>query len=678
MNQQRRTASGIDRRDLASQLVTRLASLFASLFASLLAPLAMAGDSSLAAPGDGGPDHRPHGPAVYSMINLPAEEGAAACLNDKGQVAYSSFNYGSAGFFDGERMHDLGSLGGGFTAVRGLNRLGVVVGDTTDASEPFGAQRAFAWTAARGMWALAGPSGASARGINDRNQVVGTIPAAGISARAVRWDPGARLRPLGPVPLSLSEGWVINQFGTTGGFADVAGGSIHATLWDTAGRVTDLGTMGGLRGFTYFVNNRGAAAGIADDAGNEHELAFYWSGRGGRIPIGARDAGYRLVTALNDRGEVSGNTILPSGYAAYFWSRASGLVPLPSAGATYTDVIDMNNRGDMVGAIGRVPGAGTRAVRWPGLATPIDLGSRVLRPPPGLVIHAATAVNDAGHIVAHSNAGLVLLRPGSRGTDAPVLGPIAGLPDTVDVDQEVRLSLGFVDNSPTQVHRAQVDWSDGCASPHPLLREWRGVGKLEFQHRFCAPGFQTVTVKITDSGGRETEVRRQVFVNMPGLAVISGSGALHAGAGGAPLRFTLWAPLGGGGGGGVTADLGADPAAAGASAKRGWPFISLSGPFQFRADQVGKAVTNGRATHMEGIGRYNGRPGYRFHIEASQAGAGQQADKDRMRVRISHDEAGKGEVVDYDNGVAPSAKYPAGTGRKDRTVLVEGRLRLRN
>ena len=104
-------------------------------------------------------------------------------------------------------------------------------------------------------------------------------------------------------------------------------------LWEAGGRQIDLGTMSGSRGFTYFLNRRGAAVGISDTAGDQHEEAFYWSPRSGRVPIGAQDTGFRLVTALNDHGEVSGNTLLPSGYAAYFWTRSRGMTLLPGRGA---------------------------------------------------------------------------------------------------------------------------------------------------------------------------------------------------------------------------------------------------------------------------------------------------------------------------------------------------------
>ncbi len=620
-----------------------------------------------AAPGGESPDHRGHGAPVYSVINLPVEAGADAYLNEKGQVAFSSFIYNDAGFFDGDRMHGLGSLGGGFAAVRGLNNLGTVVGESNDASQPHPVYRSFVWTAARGMRALPGPAGGMARAINDRNQVVGDIPDPRITARAVRWDPGGRIRTLGPAPLSLSEARDINELGMAAGFADVAGGSIHAMLWDASGRQIDLGTMGGTRGFTFFVNRWGAAVGISDTPGDEHEAAFYWSPRGGRVPIGAQDTGFRLVTALNDRGDVSGNTLLPSGYAAYFWTRSRGMTLLPGGGAGYTDVLDLNNRGEMVGQVDRA-GMGTRAVRWPGLRPPIDLTSRIHRPPAGLVIHAATAINDAGVIAAHSNAGIILLRPGARGTDAPVLGPIAGLPDVVELGQELRLSLSFVDNSATQTHKARVEWSDGCASSHPAVRESRGVGTADFQHRFCAAGFHTVTAKITDSGGRFTVVRRQVYVNETGLAAVSGRGTLP-GAGGAdtlaePLRFALWAPL-------SDRTL---AARAGAGASGG--FLRLSGPFQFSADQLGTATRSGNLARLAGTGRYNGRPGYRFLIEATDEGQGERSGKDLLHVRISHRGPDGREELDYDNGPAAGMKARLAGQAWNRTALVEGGLRL--
>ncbi|MEO5933193.1 MAG: hypothetical protein ABIQ08_06550, partial [Duganella sp.] len=117
-----------------------------------------------------------------------------------------------------------------------------------------------------------------------------------------------------------------------------------------------------------------------------------------------------------------------------------------------------------------------------------------------------------------------------RGTDAPVLGPILDLPVTVKVGQDLALTLNFIDNSWTQTHKASVDWGDGCASPAPTLAEFGGSGQVRLRHRFCAPGCYSIKVLVTDSGGRATELQRDVFVEEPRLAALSGEGTLRGGA----------------------------------------------------------------------------------------------------------------------------------------------------
>lgn len=630
---------------------------------AVLVPLVLAGAARAhdQAPATSGPRAgegvRVEARGLYSVINLAAEGSAGGFLNERGQVAYTSYVFPTNGYFDGDRLYELGSLGGGFTSILGLNNRGVVVGHSTDNNGPFGDLRAFAWTRARGMRALPG-IGATAHAVNDRNQVAGLVPAPGISGRAVRWDPDGRVAFLGPLPVSLSEARAINDDALAGGFYDLPDGSIHATVWDGAGRLTDLGTLGGALAFTFFVNRAGEAAGVGDLA-DGRQGGFYWSARSGLVRIGLTGPGVRLVADLNGRGEIVGNSDGAAGAEAFLWSRTRGLRRLPGAGASATDVFDIGERGVMVGRTER-PGAGWRAVRWDGMAAPVDLNTRLYRPPAGLLLSAATALNEAGDILASSNAGLVLLRPGKRGTDAPVLGPITGLPEEATVGQEVEFRLSFVDNAPGQSHSASAAWSSGCPGPHPLVREARGVGEVRMRHRFCAAGFTDLTVRVSDSGGRATEVRRQVFVNAPGMAAVSGRGALAAlpsGAGRRPsrLHFTFWAPLAG-------------PQALGATAPAS--HIHLAGPFHSRAEQLHTAAREGPHVRLEGVGRYDGRPGYRFLIEASDgAGAG---GGDRVRVRISHTDGAGGEVVDYDNGHQPAGRSSTDGGAPDRSVVEEG------
>jgi uncharacterized membrane protein len=642
--------------------------------AALVAPFALGASGIAGAAGQGGTaaaTATAATPTQYSVINLDPEGGGFPLLNENGQAAVSSFLFRTNRFFDGDRLHELGSLGGSFTVARSLNNRGVVVGESQDNSPPFGEVYAFKYTVADGMRALPNSAGGSARDINDNNQVVGYVRIPGAAGRAVRWDPNGKVVNLGPLPLSGSEAHAINNQGFAGGFTDVAGGDIHAAVWDPAGRQTDLGSLGASIAFTDFVNERNEVAGDAEPGGNENLTGFFWSARDGIVKTGALGAG-RLVVALNDRGEIAGDTNVRGGRGAYLWSRANGLRVLPRGGAVETDVFDMNNNTQLVGRLLRADGS-TRAVRWNGVSNPVDLNTLLYRPPAGLVLEAAAAVNDAGAILAYSNAGMVMLRPGTKGTDAPVLGPVTGLPATLTAGQNVRLAVGFTDNSLTQTHKAVVTWTDNCTSPHPLVREARGVGEVSFQHRFCKPGYYFLTVQVTDSGGRTTDVRREIVVNDPGLAAVSGQGTLARaheapGARALPLRFALWAPA-----------ASAAAAKSGAS-EAGAPYFGLSGAIQFRSEQVGTPVIKGQQVHLEGTGLFMGRPGYRFVIDTDRG--------DRMRVRISHTESGGKEVVDYDNGNAGGnasgnaskdgldAAPPAEAGAPDRTVIAEGGLTL--
>jgi len=610
------------------------------------------------------------GQCVYSVINLLPGADWGAYLNQKGQVA----TYGAArnGFFDGDRLYELGSLGGGYTFVQGLNNRGVVVGESNDDSGPYGGQvLAFSWSVAGGMRALPGWSVSSAHAINDKNQIVGFTSAPGIiSHRAVRWNPDGSTTNLGPPPQSSSEAWTINNHGEAGGYTDLIDGSIHAMKWTASGSPIDLGTMSGTNtAFTYFVNQRGEAAGLAgNDDGN---YVFFWNSRDGMVATGAHEnQGSGQVVALNERSEVAGNTRLPAGRVPFLWSRSRGLVLLPGSTPEFTNVWSMNNRTQLVGYKGSGSGD-MRAVLWDGPTNPVDLNTRLHRPPAGLVLISAVAINDAGDIAAYSNAGMVLLRPGTRGTDAPVLGPIMGLPDTVNTGDDVQLTLGFVDNSRTQTHTVAVNWEDGCNSPHPLLQETGGVGVVKFQHHFCASGAYGVSVRVTDSAGRTTEVASQINVNYPATATLNGKGTLApmrsgGGSSALPLHFTLWAPLGN------------DSATTSSGFKAGTPLVRLSGPIQLLGEQFGTPTRSGQQVRLEGTGRLNGRPGYRFLIEAVDGSRQQPATGDRLRVRVAHTDGNGIEVVDYDN-LAPTTTAAAGVaGKADRTRVANGRVKLSN
>ena len=106
----------------------------------------------------------------------------------------------------------------------------------------------------------------------------------------------------------------------------------------------------------------------------------------------------------------------------------------------------------------------------------------------------------------------------------------------------------------------------------------------------------------------------------------------------------------------------AAPAASGPKGVGG--SVRLGGPFRFDSEQVGPASSDGRMYRVDGTGRWNGRPGYRFRLDV----AGQAApsgDGARLRLRVLHADRSGSDVVDYDSlppAAGNTALAEAGTG----------------
>lgn len=609
----------------------------------------------------------------YSVINLGPEGGGTTVLNQRDQAAFAIWSPDALfnGFFDGRRVHTLGSLGGSYTWLKGLNNQGVVVGQSQDA---LSSDRAFVWTVAAGMRALPSPALADANAINNANQVVGSVWARPFYPRASRWDPDGTLTSLGPQPARLSTARAINDRGVSVGEAEVQLNTSHAMVWDAAGTATDLGTFGGSQSSARHINASGQVLGTYYRDGRG--IGFFWSRKLGMVQIGP-DTGGQYVTALNDNGEVAGNKLIADNnsqyrYSPFTWSLRRGLRSLPVASAAEGRVLALNNRREMVGFVARTPedSRSRRAVYWSDVANPVDLNTRLYRAPAGLVLYSANEINDNGTIMADSNAGLVLLRPGKEGTAAPVLGAIAGAAadDALTLNDTVDFTVNFVDSAAAESHVASASVNDGCPAAAPSLRERRGLGDVSLRHTFCRAGAFTVKVKVTDRAGNATQVQRRLFVTDPSVATLIGHGALTpsgnlaASSREAPLRFAIWAPL--------------DARPAAASRVAAPALVNVTGPFHFSAEVVGQPEQNGQSIRLNGTGRFNGRAGYRFNVDASP-GDDQHGGADRLRLRISHtDAATKAEVVDYDNAADAAPIAAQMVNSADRMLVTQGKLRL--
>lgn len=448
-------------------------------------------------------------PLQYSVINLAPGSGAAL-LNKRGQVAFT----GSNSFFDGHKMHMLGSLGSGYTVLRGVNDMGVVVGQSQDAQSRY---RAFTWTVKDGMRSLPGAFTADAYAVNNLSQVVGYMQDVPLQAHARRWNPDGTLTKLGPETARIATARAINSRGEAVGDGEVTRYNNHAIFWDADGKETVLGNFGGTYSGAHHINEAGQLLGYYYL--EQRKIHFIWSRAHGMVRIGDTDT-IEQMAGLNNHGDVIGNAPinigLPQpGRPPYVWSQRRGLRSLPLAGAHDGIALALNNRRQVVGqATSTQDGVSSqRAVVWNDISSPVDLNTRLYRAPAGLVLYSARAINDDGVIVAESNAGLVLLRPGRSGTTAPVLGPITGGPkDAAKLGERVDLMVAFVDSNAGESHRASAQIDDGCPQNAPSLREQRGSGDVSVRHTFCRAGNFTLTVKVTDRAGNVTQVQRGLSV----------------------------------------------------------------------------------------------------------------------------------------------------------------------
>jgi probable HAF family extracellular repeat protein len=268
-------------------------------------------------------------------------------------------------------VRDLGTLGGTSSRAWGLNRSGMVVGESTTAS---GDRHAFLW----------------ANGV---------------------------MRDLGTLGGRQSVALGVNRLGHVIGWSDTAGtpSARHGFLWQN-GVITDLGSLGDGWTQAHAINGAGQIVGESG-AGNEFEPfrieAFVWQ-NGVMTSIGLFYNEDTFATAINGNGDVVGyGTGGPSGALKWVFDAGSGRymwAPLsaqsPEGVPTETRAYGINDLGHVVGrAVQRsaegVP-LGEVATLWrPGGVlgtTEVNLNS-LIPPESSWVLQEARAVDRVGRIV---------------------------------------------------------------------------------------------------------------------------------------------------------------------------------------------------------------------------------------------------------------------------------------
>jgi probable HAF family extracellular repeat protein len=175
----------------------------------------------------------------------------------------------------------LGSLGGNFSAAKGINNSAAVVGLSYTAANT---QHAFLWTQGGGMQDLTPDltsiGGGMAMAINSSNQVAGYyVPNGSNRTLGFIWTQAAGLQSLGAAG---TLAFAVNDSGTVVGQSPDANGNRHAFSWTQAGGIKDLGTLGGSQSSALSINSRGWIVGTSlTSSGTGILHGFLWTPSGG-------------------------------------------------------------------------------------------------------------------------------------------------------------------------------------------------------------------------------------------------------------------------------------------------------------------------------------------------------------------------------------------------------------
>jgi probable HAF family extracellular repeat protein len=170
---------------------------------------------------------------VRELGSLGSGHSYAYDINERGQVVGGSG--GHAFLWErGRGMVDLGTLAGWESEAVAINNRGHVVGRSRMGPSSGSPQHPFLWTKSgmRDLGTLADPTvSAYARGINDRDQVVGGSRTASGRWHAFLWEKGTMFD-LGCLPGGNScEAWDISESGVIAGFSEDADGDHVGVLW---------------------------------------------------------------------------------------------------------------------------------------------------------------------------------------------------------------------------------------------------------------------------------------------------------------------------------------------------------------------------------------------------------------------------------------------------------------
>jgi probable HAF family extracellular repeat protein len=335
----------------------------------------------------------------WSAPNWISGNGLIAGLSENGENdPLTGTPEARAVLWQSSQITDLGTLAGGYeSAANAVNNRGQVVGLATNGvSDPYS------------YWYY---------------QILGS--GTGTQGRAFLWDKQNGMQDLGT--LGGPDAWaaLVNERGQVTGIsytnstanANNANCAPNAPaqdpfFWDKNAGMIDIGTLGGTCGVPNALNNRGQVAGQSYLAGNTIAHAFLWDKRGHPQLNDLGTLGGDNASALwvDDAGDVVGYADVPNPpgcngltcvHHGVLWKHGA-ITDLGSVdGDPCSRALGINARGQIVGFTAAVcGGAATHGFLWENGGPAIDLNTLV-PPGSGLSLVEAIYINDRGEIAGN-------------------------------------------------------------------------------------------------------------------------------------------------------------------------------------------------------------------------------------------------------------------------------------
>jgi probable HAF family extracellular repeat protein len=304
--------------------------------------------------------------------------------------------------YDGNKMVDLGTLGGTESHSNSINSSAQIVGWTRLANDAY---RAFLYDGTmHDLGTLGGPA-STAYAINEHGQITGWSDVAGGGTHAFLYDHGV-MKNLGTLGGQFSYAVAINAAGQVTGHSNTAQGADHGFISGACACMRDIGTLGGDYAVPEAINDAGQVVGTSLTAELKHR-AFLYDGTSMK-DLGTLGGDASFAKAINRAGLVIGVALTSGGDQHAFVYDGTSMKDLGTFGGTASEALAINGLNQVVGSANTA--GGQHAMSWTAAGGLVDLNTRIPNAPAGTELLSALAVSDEGSIVARAKTGLVLLK----------------------------------------------------------------------------------------------------------------------------------------------------------------------------------------------------------------------------------------------------------------------------